>query len=148
MLAQFVEVAIGSLEIEPAVPVGTTLDVGNAFDLGLCQFGMCTEDVIDPEPCDGTGVEMVVLSGVRAEDLEEIAVVGRQPTEARNVNNEVHSKTIGEERSGSLSVFGCRPDPDDSLDVHRVTSVQQSCSLVQNRTVEPMDGYANPDVDD
>jgi hypothetical protein len=108
------------------VPIGTSLDLGHSFDTCFVEFFVSTDDVVDPEACNGPGVELVMLSGVGPEYLEEITVGCRQTTETRNVDRQFHPEPLGEERSGSLPVLGSRPYPDDPFHMHHCTSRFQS----------------------
>jgi len=122
MLAQFVEVAVWCLEIEPSMTVGTVLHISQAVDTCGGQLSMRSNDVVNPESRDRTCIKVIVFSRVRSEDLEEVTILSRKPREARYIGRHRHPELLREKGRGCRAILSRRADPDDPLNVHSASS--------------------------
>lgn len=116
MFTELVEVAIRSLEIEPTMPVATMFNIGDSFDVCSNELLVRRDDVIDPQPSHRTRVEMIMLRRIRAEHLKKVTILSNEPTEAWDIDGELHAEGCGEELGCPRPVLAGRPDPDYPLD--------------------------------
>ena len=123
VFAELVEVAVGCAEIEPTVAVWTTLDLGHLGYPGRQQLFAGVGGVVDPQPGDGTGVELVVFHRVRPKQLESIPVCHCQLCKSFYIDRLVEPEDVGEEVAQGRTVVCGGTNPDDALDLHAVSSL-------------------------
>lgn len=125
MLTHFVEVAVGSPEVEPTVPVLAGLEIGDRLHTGLDQFIPGKRGVVDPEPGHRSSIEMIVLHRVGSEQLETITVGRRQSGETGDIGHDRHAKHVGKEPCGSFPIIGDRSNPNDPFDLQTTSFVNR-----------------------
>ena len=117
VLAQLVNVSVWGTKVEPAMAIGTSLEVSHTRRFRLDQLSVRLFDVFDPEPGNRAGVEMLMLNGVRAKQLETIPVLESETGKPGHVGNDRQPQLLRKEISNRPSVIHCRSDPNDSLDL-------------------------------
>src|SRR5829696_1375708 len=121
VLCELVDVAVGGPEVHPCV--APLIDLGFEQDLYACGAKLLGGggDVVDKEAGDRAGVEVPVVVGAGAEDLDLAAVRELGHPEVLTERLRPQPKYVPEEDNRRFRIVGPRTDPAQLDDLHEVS---------------------------